>query len=455
MRDLFPGFYKPNKMNIEVMWKSGIFILDANILLNMYRYPEQARSELVEIFEALGDRLWIPFQAAMEYQRNRVAVISEQKRRFYEVKQASLNVVKSLEVEFSKLQLKEKRSIINPDPLIAEITPPLQKFISNLEVLEGEQIDVHDDDHIRESIDSIFNGKVGPPPSEEWLKEIYRTGETRFSAKMPPGFMDDKKSESINAIYSYGGLSYQSKFGDLVIWKQIIEFSKTKPGCSIIFITDDRKDDWWWIIESQGKKQLGPRPELTDEIMREGGVDAFHMYNSESLLRSAKEYLNVEVSQSSIDQVKSISTISSEIKVDPNSVTRSEMISAVRSWIIEDEQEIDEEIDASCYCDIVASDGDGRVFGYEIVPQIAGTYSPPRIKKVIESASGDIEDGIISHLEILFIIRKNPPAHKNFRAEVIKAIMDQEHSVAVTMGTIIKNSVDGVLKFNPIERFSK
>ena len=96
---------------------------------------------------------------------------------------------------------------------------------------------------------------------------------------------------------AYGGISYKRKFGDLVVWKQVIEHAKTSAIKDFIFVTDDDKDDWWWAIESQGHKRLGPRPELVEEIMREAGVERFHMYSSEQFLEFADTYLKVKVSK--------------------------------------------------------------------------------------------------------------------------------------------------------------
>ncbi|WP_449349178.1 PIN-like domain-containing protein [Streptomyces shaanxiensis] len=50
---------------------------DANVLLNLYRYTEQARTDLLGALGALGDRLWVPHQVVDEFWRNRESVISE------------------------------------------------------------------------------------------------------------------------------------------------------------------------------------------------------------------------------------------------------------------------------------------------------------------------------------------------------------------------------------------
>ena len=55
MRDMFPGYYSPTKDEYEQLWTEGLFVLDTNILLNLYRLPKGAREDLFEILEQLSD----------------------------------------------------------------------------------------------------------------------------------------------------------------------------------------------------------------------------------------------------------------------------------------------------------------------------------------------------------------------------------------------------------------
>ena len=63
------------------------------------------------------------------------------------------------------------------------------------------------------------------------------------------------------------------KYGDFIIWKQLIEHAiDTKKN--VIFVTDDEKEDWW---EEFNGKTIGPRPELSKEF-REKTSKLFLMY---------------------------------------------------------------------------------------------------------------------------------------------------------------------------------
>ena len=67
MKTMFPGYFASDAANLKVIWERCLFVLDANVLLSLYRYSDDTRSELVEIFNLLGDRVWVPNQVASEY----------------------------------------------------------------------------------------------------------------------------------------------------------------------------------------------------------------------------------------------------------------------------------------------------------------------------------------------------------------------------------------------------
>ena len=40
-------------------------MLDANVLLNLYRYPEPARKDLFKVLNKIKERIWVPYHAAL------------------------------------------------------------------------------------------------------------------------------------------------------------------------------------------------------------------------------------------------------------------------------------------------------------------------------------------------------------------------------------------------------
>ncbi len=307
MKELFSGYYRPSEIDFQKIWQSATFVLDANILLNMYRYPEEARRQLFTVLQSIAPRLWVPYQAALEFQRNRLTVIAEQKKRFSDVRKVLDSSRAAMISELEKLQLKKRHSSIQADELVSALDQQITDFLANLDQLEATQLSVADSDPIREQLDELLKEKVGESFSQEEINKIYQEGEIRFKSEIPPGYKDQKKeTENKSDIFSYGGVIYQRKYGDWVLWKQIINKALQDSIQSIVFLTDDEKEDWWWISDSQGKKKIGPRPELVNEISREAGTKFFYMYNSEQFMKYSKEFLNINITDESISQVREI-----------------------------------------------------------------------------------------------------------------------------------------------------
>jgi len=276
------------------------------MLLNLYRYPAPARDDLLTILKKIRARLWMPHQAALEYQENRLGVIAEQKRKYREVSGILEKILGQLD-ELRDLKVKKRHSAIDPDRLIEQTRPPFDQFLEELRKLEEGQPDVHSDDITRDEIDALLEGRIGSAPeSQETLDAIYKDGEKRYGEGRPPGFRD-RKEKSKEPPYLHGGLVYRREYGDWVLWKQIIEQAQTHDDFrKIILVTDDRKEDWWWTYNSQGPKTIGPRPELVEEIRSSAGVTHFFMYNSERFIEYAADYLSIRVGEESISQVRDV-----------------------------------------------------------------------------------------------------------------------------------------------------
>jgi plasmid stabilization system protein ParE len=58
----------------------GLLVIDTNVLLNLYRYGAEARGELIQVLQLVGDRLFVPGQVAAEFLRNRVPVAMDVRR---------------------------------------------------------------------------------------------------------------------------------------------------------------------------------------------------------------------------------------------------------------------------------------------------------------------------------------------------------------------------------------
>src|SRR5262249_13882425 len=132
MRNLFPGYYRLTQAELQELWEKAIFVLDANVLLNLYRYPKEASDDLLRIFSQISARLWLPYQAALEYQMNRLNVIAEQMKKYSEVKSAVQKSYETLANELDNLQLKQRHSTIQTTAFMEEFMALKDKFLQEL-----------------------------------------------------------------------------------------------------------------------------------------------------------------------------------------------------------------------------------------------------------------------------------------------------------------------------------
>ncbi|MFA4917869.1 MAG: PIN-like domain-containing protein [Thermodesulfovibrionales bacterium] len=306
MKKYFGNYYQLSDTDFDKLWGKCVFILDTNIFTNLYRYSEDVRADFIKLLKKISDRLWIPYQVALEYQENRLSVIAEQVNKFSDVETILIKAKDELRKSLEKLHLTNRHSSINPENFNKTFDGLFKALLKDLKKKENEQPGVGDNDKIRDEIDSLINGKIGlPPDSQQKLEDIYKEGKIRYELYQPPGYMDKEKGNGEKKkAYFNKGLVFRREYGDLILWHQIIEEIREKEHQYVIFVTDDNKEDWWLIVESKGKKTIGPRPELIDEISTKAGVKLFYMYNSERFLQHGKNFLKVPVKEKSINEVR-------------------------------------------------------------------------------------------------------------------------------------------------------
>ncbi|MEL6919290.1 MAG: PIN-like domain-containing protein, partial [Bacteroidota bacterium] len=53
MKSKFPGYFKLTEEEINQLWEKALFVFDANILLNLYRYSNETRDDFFKILEKI------------------------------------------------------------------------------------------------------------------------------------------------------------------------------------------------------------------------------------------------------------------------------------------------------------------------------------------------------------------------------------------------------------------
>lgn len=278
MKNAIKEYLELSKTEKAELWKNAVFIFDTNIFLNLYRYTEITRESLLKAMQQLSDRIWMPHQVAQELMKDRAKVIFDTLKIFDELNE---------EKEKFIANCREKLRRESKDTKIDNMSKEIDRHIKILKS-ESNYIKKVDDDEILNKLLKLFEDKVGAGFSESELDSIKREGVERYSRQTPPGYKDYKKGEENNA------------FGDLIIWKEILQYAGANKK-DIIYVTGDQKEDWW---NRTNGRTLGPRVELRKEFAEKTN-QKFHMYNMNGFLTYYKELQGTSIQQSAIDEVKS------------------------------------------------------------------------------------------------------------------------------------------------------
>ena len=297
MKKLFPGQFPQSKSSIRELWKTCTFVVDANILLNLYRYSDGTRKQFLHVLDSISDRVWLPHRAAEEYFDNRLSVIGQQEKAYDET-------VKTIEALERNLENARQHPFIKGTTLksVKKVFEILKQELSENRKIHTTRIT---DDPIKTSLSEIFSGRVGAEYGPEHLAKVFTEGETRYEERIPPGFNDEKKEDDSGRL-----ASRCRKYGDLLVWFQILNHAEEK-ATSVILVTDDKKDDWWEIFKG---RTIGPRPELVKEFLSKT-QQSFHMYQADQFLKFANEHLEQTIDESALSEIREMQKRDMEIRV--------------------------------------------------------------------------------------------------------------------------------------------
>ncbi|MFI1125228.1 PIN-like domain-containing protein [Streptomyces hygroscopicus] len=293
--DDFGAYRTATAVDFTAVLTGGLVAPDANVLLNLYRYTEQARTDLLGALGALGDRLWVPHQVVDEFWRNRESVISDarstSKSAAQEMSGHAGTAVQTLRAWANRVALSDQDLTDLRDRLTG-VFDEVQNKIT--EVGEGEwQSITHDTtaDPVIAGLEHALAGRVGTPFSPEERTELAEAGKERVRKRIPPGYMDAKK-DGDGAV------------GDFFVWEQLLR-AASEHGSDVLFVTADAKEDWW---RKEHGYNRGPLPELTAELRRRGGGRLF-LLSPKQFLEAAAPILQLSLQAGSVEDIERVERI--------------------------------------------------------------------------------------------------------------------------------------------------
>ncbi|HHR5858485.1 TPA: PIN-like domain-containing protein [Providencia alcalifaciens] len=326
MKDKFSEFYS-NLPNVKISDIDNLtLVFDTNIFMYLYLFDEKMQDAFFYNMKKNGFKVFVPYNVGLEYQVNRDFQIKNKDIVKQRVDSSFSSITKTIDEMVNSISSynnkKLKVLIDNINTLKDEILNLTDEFIkNNFDDFKCSSNQDYFLDSIRNRIDEMIY-EVGEPYEEDRLKVIYKNGDDRFEKKIPPGFKDSGKG---NEAYYHNNIEYIRKYGDLVIWMQVLDYLKScDSGSFVLFVTNDLKSDFWKNINNYKI----PHPFLKKEANSTNPNVIFDMI-------TADEFFN----QIMIDDSSESQSAKEEIKETINVVLNPNNMVQVINSIEEDEGE--------------------------------------------------------------------------------------------------------------------
>lgn len=283
----FIGFKTASGGELDAALREAVVAVDANVLLDLYRFRPQTSQDLIKTLQSLGDRLVVPHQAVREFWRHRRRSQASPRAATAAASEALTRPARAM----SDALTGWSKQVGVDDGELADLIARVHDFVQGLqselqEVLkETEPSGVSDP--ILEQLDGLLAGRVTSPLSQQEWEDCVTEARRRITAEEPPGYKDADKEETDTPD---GGA------GDYLVWYQATRYAK-EQGRDLILVTRDEKEDWWWRQQSEF---IGPRPELVLEYHQLSGRRLYLMRPADLLARASVLQVVVDL-ESSVD----------------------------------------------------------------------------------------------------------------------------------------------------------
>lgn len=289
-----------------------IFI-DTNIISQLYRLNDDARTDFYNWVRTLQDRFHIPVWAIHEYSKK---IYSNKGKEEYLSELSKINTIR-----------KELEGILPfvtayiGDPLLVGTVYQSKKsdLISDLDnvnsVLNKISTAINSSNisnHLNKVHSEIekLNGCILSSDIFEIIETLRNYGSTRYEHEIPPGFQDNIKKSNI--------------YGDLIIWKEILEYCTQNQIKKAILISRDSKSDIVYMpsVQNIGTRKASPNEKvkiahesLVHEFYTKTSSNDFFIIDFKTLVKDlAKNYRNLALSFQ-------ISIADEERQIDTNNLT--------------------------------------------------------------------------------------------------------------------------------------
>ncbi|MBZ9621458.1 hypothetical protein G9F71_000940 [Clostridium sp. FP2] len=291
------GFIYKTEEFEKLFNKQPVIVMDTNVLLGLYSFTPETIKDIIGSFSKCINLFWLPNQVYLEYRRHYEHIRKREINRFQylkeeicnelsdtigkvSVKYGAYNKYKLPEVDDSRIRLIE--NIKNVMKIAKQDLEKLQSENSEHVSCISEQEDI-----VHKFVTNIKKNSSTAGFSMLELMNIYEEGEKRYKYKMPPGFTDINKPDKGEDYSDF----VMRKYGDLIIWKEILRKIKD-ADVNLIFVENEVKEDWWTFSKSRPKRI--PLM-LEEEFNKETGSNSdFYMVTVDELISHFANHLNIQ-----------------------------------------------------------------------------------------------------------------------------------------------------------------
>lgn len=308
-----------------------IICFDSNVWLDLYSLPPVFIEEFIKVVSDNIGRFWLPNQVYIEFnrnfKRNREDAINRYKDLITESCNQLSHVKNKIGQEFTNLK---KDKIVDAHILsqefrkeIGELQRKLKEQLKCLDVEYQKKVECISEksDIIVDLIEKLHKQRVEDKFSAFELIDIYEEGERRYKYDIPPGYTDKNKPEKKEDK----NIFLMRKYGDLVIWKEILSKMKTSDK-NILFVQNEKKKDWW---ERGENKRINP---LLLEEYKKNTNDKTNIKMVNFLDFLSLHGLNIGLKAESIEEIEEISKLS-EFKNSVYDYIKSEKASIIYDYV--------------------------------------------------------------------------------------------------------------------------
>ncbi|MDH2861941.1 PIN-like domain-containing protein [Bacillus cytotoxicus] len=249
----------------KVWDESPIIIFDTSSFCHLYKYTPETTTEFLEVLELVPrEQFWIPKQVIDEFNENHQEVINTAHSKYAAVtgtiEGLMLSTASKITRQFKKYNEFRYPSVKELEGKIQHafksINEEIANYTENIKEEAEKNKEMLKEDKVKAFVDGLISSeRIGEGFNYTQTLLIYSEGEMRYKYQIPPGYEDLEKDKR--------DATKRKKFGDLIVWKEILKKAEEtkKP---IIFVTMDEKEDWW-TLDKNNEPQM-PREELGKEF---------------------------------------------------------------------------------------------------------------------------------------------------------------------------------------------